>query len=330
MKGLLLLLCLLLVLLPSAALAAGNSSVGFGVRADGGKTLQMTFVAKQTGDVYAYELDFTFDEQRLKLKEASVGHNGFLVTPIVEGDRIRIAHTLVGPKPGLAGDIELVTVVFERIAMGVASVTLDEVKLVDAAIQTTTYAPALKVYAADSAFTINDMDGHWAKKSIEEAVLRDIVHGYSDGTFRPEHKVTRAEFAALLVRALELPAQPAMQPAFADAERIPAWAAPSIAMAAEAGLITGYDDGAFRAERPIVRAEMTAMLVRAMGDAAPTASAFSTFADADQIPGWAKSAVATAAEANIIHGKPGNRFAPNEHTTRAEAVVAILNLLYRK
>jgi len=167
-----------------------------------------------------------------------------------------------------------------------------------------------------------DIAGHWAAERIAEAVSRGIVSGYGDGTFKPDAHVTRAEFIAMLARALKLEDQAEM-PAFADAKSIPAWSRSAIAQAAGRGILSGYEDGTVRPDRPITRAEMAAMIVRAL-QLAQTAGAGTAFADDGRIPQWAKPAVAAAVQAGLIVGRDGNRFAPSEFTTRAEAAVLLL------
>ena len=44
----------------------------------------------------------------------------------------------------------------------------------------------------------SDVSGHWAEKSILRWMDEDVIHGYPDGTFRPNDKITRAEFATVL------------------------------------------------------------------------------------------------------------------------------------
>ncbi|RAV03468.1 S-layer homology domain-containing protein [Paenibacillus sp. YN15] len=320
--------CLFLMGMSGVFGAAANQAATFGMT--GGESgLEVVITAQATSDVYAYELNLTFDEGRLELEKAEAPHNGFLVNPLVEGERIRIAHTLIGPKQGLKGDIQLAVLRFKRLAPGPAEVVLKEVKLVDASIESAVFTPLLKTELTAEAPGLADIEGHWAEQPIREAVRRGIVTGYEDGTFRPERPVTRAEFAVLLVRALGLEGDSSPQPAFADAGDIPAWAAPSVAAIAEAGLIQGYEDGTFGPGRQISRTEMTVMLVRALGLEPDQALELQPFADKEQIPGWAWSSIAAAVEAGIIQGTTGNRFAPEETATRAEAVAAIMNLVDR-
>src|SRR5690606_4595536 len=113
---------------------------------------------------------------------------------------------------------------------------------------------------------------------------------------------------------------------FADYELIPSWARSVVLAAVEANLLKGYEDNTFRANRWITRTEMTAMMVRALGEV-PIAGAKSRFADTEDIPDWGQAYVSAAADFGLIKGRDGNRFAPKENLTRAEAVVVILNLL---
>lgn len=170
-----------------------------------------------------------------------------------------------------------------------------------------------------------DMDTHWAKAAIERARSLDIVNGYEDGTFRPDAAVTRAEFAAMLSRALKLPVKEG-ELSFKDAANIPDWVKPNLAAIVSTGIIGGYEDGTFRADRLIQRSEATVMIVRAL-QVPLNNQAVLPFSDAEQIPDWAQTYVAAAYEQNIVKGKDGNLFAPNDSTTRAEAVTLIITML---
>lgn len=168
--------------------------------------------------------------------------------------------------------------------------------------------------------------GHWGEKAIKRAVELGIVNGYADGTFRPDGRVTRAEFAVMIGRALGLDGEEDSLP-FLDEERIPSWARSYVVQALEAGIINGYADRSFRPDQRINRAEITAMIVRAIGIPESTANTELTFADADQIPSWARPYIVTAFEAGLIQGKGNHRFAPLDDASRAEAVTLILAIL---
>ncbi|MEA4895419.1 MAG: S-layer homology domain-containing protein, partial [Oscillospiraceae bacterium] len=57
-------------------------------------------------------------------------------------------------------------------------------------------------YEADASVEFSDAEGNWAKNAINDMASRKIICGYPDGTFIPNGSVTRAEFAALIVRAM--------------------------------------------------------------------------------------------------------------------------------
>ncbi len=93
----------------------------------------------------------------------------------------------------------------------------------------------------------------------------EIISGYADGTFKPGNSITRAEFAAMMIRALGFKvAGTTAVTQFSDVE--PSyWASTYIKYASELGIIYGYGDGTFRPKNNITNDEAIAMLVRALG-----------------------------------------------------------------
>ncbi|WP_341279464.1 NEAT domain-containing protein [Paenibacillus sp. FSL H8-0537] len=170
-----------------------------------------------------------------------------------------------------------------------------------------------------------DIQGHWAIASIEKALELGIVKGYSDGKFRPNGVVTRAEFAVLISRALKL-TDGSTSATFNDSKLIPAWAKTHIDRAAKAGLISGYANGTFLPSREITRSELASIIVRAAKLDIDETNELS-FADAASIPDWAKNDIAAAAKAGYVQGKGDNKFEPLAHATRAEALTLIMKLL---
>lgn len=170
-----------------------------------------------------------------------------------------------------------------------------------------------------------DLSGHWASSMIKEAVSAGIVKGYPDGSFRPNHSVTRAEFAVMLAGALNLRDE-GTSLSFTDKNSIGSWANQAIAQAVAAGIIGGYEDGSFRPNAAITRAEMVTMIARALELPVDT-QATTGFADDANIAGWAKGAVEAVHQLGIVNGRNDNRFVANDSATRAEAVVMILRLL---
>jgi len=100
---------------------------------------------------------------------------------------------------------------------------------------------------------------YWAYDAIMTASANGLVGGYKDNTFRPEKSITRAELTALLSRVFSRPGKPGS--GFTDVK--PGhWAYDAIISMQGQGLINGYDDGSFRPEAPVTRAEFSAMLAR--------------------------------------------------------------------
>jgi len=160
-----------------------------------------------------------------------------------------------------------------------------------------------------------------------DAFMYNIIKGYPDGSFKPDNNITRAEFAVVLAKALGWAAKPGRHD-FADAAEIPDWAEGYISAAVEKGVISGYEDNTFRANRPITRSEIAVIIVRALGlgDNIPESGTLS-FDDAAEIPDWAVGYIAAAVNQGIIKGKPGNIFAPDDNATRAEAAALVSRML---
>jgi hypothetical protein len=175
--------------------------------------------------------------------------------------------------------------------------------------------------------TFHDVQAaHWAIKAVTTLAAKHIVFGINDTDFKPGGQTTRAEFTALLVRALQLPV--VRSTAFADVAQ-DAWYAEAVGAAVEAGIVAGRGEQRFAPNEPISRAEMAAMIVRAIGlPTGGTADAeVAGYADANDIPSWARPYVTAASEASLMQGRSGGIFAPLANATRAEAAQLVYNLL---
>ena len=100
--------------------------------------------------------------------------------------------------------------------------------------------------------------GYWAANYIGYMQQFGIITGYSDGSFRPDAPVTRAEFAAIASRFEKLTEG---SKSFTDVPNT-YWATRYINFAATRGWVTGYSDGTFKPENPITRAEVAAVTCR--------------------------------------------------------------------
>ncbi|GIP20879.1 fibronectin type III domain-containing protein [Paenibacillus sp. J22TS3] len=187
----------------------------------------------------------------------------------------------------------------------------------------TIYRETPKPYEPVIEFT--DIAGHWAENHIKRAAAKGIVSGYPDGTFQPNHPVTRAEFTVMLTGALRLEEKGAAL-TFNDNDQIGAWAKQAVAQAVQAGIIDGYEDGSFRPNASVTRAEMAVMVAQAIKR--PLKAHTTTgFVDDEAIPQWAKGSVEAIRGLSIVSGRAGNKFVPNDTMTRAEAATILLRMV---
>lgn len=100
----------------------------------------------------------------------------------------------------------------------------------------------------------------WYNNAISTLTNAGILDGYEDGTFRPNGKITRAEFATIAVRFFDLSYEG--KDLFPDIANH--WAREYINQAASAGFVNGYEDGAFRPDNPITRAEAVTLVNRTL------------------------------------------------------------------
>ncbi|MHA6481497.1 S-layer homology domain-containing protein [Paenibacillus sp. strain BS8-2] len=166
----------------------------------------------------------------------------------------------------------------------------------------------------------------WAGRAIEVIASKGVIHGVTEGHFDPASKVTRAQFAKMLVRALDLNNQAAKEK-FVDVKD-DEWFAPYIAAAYENGLINGRSATIFDPYAEISRAEMATMVARGLKltsgaeDIENVDEALKVFADWAEVNDTLKQGVAFAAEHSIVVGNEG-KYDPNASATRAQAAVII-------
>ncbi|MFS0723425.1 family 16 glycoside hydrolase [Paenibacillus sp. 1P07SE] len=191
------------------------------------------------------------------------------------------------------------------------------------------------VYAVVSGSrTFADIDTHWAKEAINDLGSRLVIDGSGEGKFEPGRNITRAEFAAIMIRGLGLVQPGAGDNRFHDVTT-DNWYYDVVATAHKYGMINGFEDGAFRPAEHITREQAMTMIARAMqltglsveltGDAAGQLQ--SKFADAGEIADFALDSMSSGLQAGIIQGRDGNVLAPKGNLTRAEVAVMVTRLL---
>jgi len=168
-----------------------------------------------------------------------------------------------------------------------------------------------------------DLKKSWASGTLQEWWTNGWIHGYPDGTFRPDSNNSRAEFISLVNRALGLSVQGDIS--FRDIGQ-KHWARDAIAIAYRAGYVKGYEDGTIRPDQDVSREEV-AFMVYTLLQLEGGKSDVSRFRDAASFPKWSKTAIGSLAAEGIMSGYPDGMFRPGNKITRAEAVVALNNAM---
>ncbi|UBF27546.1 S-layer homology domain-containing protein [Kovacikia minuta CCNUW1] len=170
---------------------------------------------------------------------------------------------------------------------------------------------------------------YWAAPFIQELSARGIIVGFAeDGTFRPEEPVTRAQFASMIRRAFNRP--PIRNPIrFTD---VPEgyWAAGAIEEAYTTGFMAGYPGNQFRPYENIPRAQILVSLASGLNFAntAPVNQVLLAYADAGDIPRYARPGVAATTERQVVVNYPDIKLLnPNRAATRAEVAAFIYQAL---
>ncbi|WP_162462913.1 carboxypeptidase regulatory-like domain-containing protein [Paenibacillus psychroresistens] len=185
------------------------------------------------------------------------------------------------------------------------------------------------IVSSDKSFA--DTANMYAADDISLLASKLIVNGVTATEFKPYNKVTRAEFTALLVRALGLSLDTSAS-SFSDIKASD-WYASAISTGSKAGLINGFEDGTFRPNDSITREQMANLISKALTLTGKVVNVdgqidqiISKFADNADISAWATSGTAKVTQAGIMQGSAGS-FSPDTFADRAQAAVTIKRLL---
>lgn len=174
-------------------------------------------------------------------------------------------------------------------------------------------------FAAGNGQSFQDIQRHWAKGQIQQWVDQGLAHGYKDGTFKPDHTITRAEFVTLVNQAFGLTTKTANS--FLDVNTKD-WFVDEVSIAKASGYIAGYKDGTFRPNSPISREEVAAILSHLLKLNTSDSTQLDQFKDSGLIQ-WSKPFISAVVENGSMNGYPDHTFKPTGFITRAEAIVAL-------
>lgn len=149
---------------------------------------------------------------------------------------------------------------------------------------------------------------------------KPYMSGYEDGTYRPDNTITRAEVATILSM-LDDSYDENERYESASADVNPdAWYANYVNFASSRGYMSGYEDGTYRPDNTITRAEFASMVSRYIG--IDPIDGENRFADIDSVP-WCSQQINALSEAGIVSGYEDGLFKPSNYVTRAESASII-------
>lgn len=168
-----------------------------------------------------------------------------------------------------------------------------------------------------------DMSKHWAADAVSKLAGKGIISGFEDGTFKPEEKVTRAQFTVMIAKARGLTEGEYCN--LSDVEK-GSWYEKSVNAAVSAGIVSGMGDGSFRPNEYIRRQDALLILYRAFGEKLQTGAAKS-FADKEYISDYAKEAVDALSASGVVTGTDAGELKPIDNTSRAEVAALLARIL---
>lgn len=163
----------------------------------------------------------------------------------------------------------------------------------------------------------------WAAKEISYLATKGIIQGVGENRFEPAREVNRAEFTAMLVKALGLDYTVEYQGIFEDVKS-GAWYAGYVQAAADAGIIKGLSHNTFAPNAKVTREQLAVMIARVLGDDEVNKIVFK---DIYQIAPWALQGVSQVVARDIFKGFPDDTFRPKELVSRAQSAAVIYRFL---
>lgn len=176
--------------------------------------------------------------------------------------------------------------------------------------------------------TFPDTAGKWYENTVNEMGSRNIITGIGGNQFAGEREITRAEFAAIVIRALGLPTD-GNTTVFSDVSAS-AWYAGAVGKAYEYGIVSGDGNGSFAPDQKITRQEAMLMIQKtakitgfkgSMGN-------LDAFSDAESVSDWVHEAALWNVGSGLVTGYDC-QLRPQANITRAETAKLVLKLLQK-
>lgn len=175
--------------------------------------------------------------------------------------------------------------------------------------------------------SLKDVKNHWAKASIDKAVQYGILKGYEDGTFKPDEPITRAEACAIVAKLTNYTNENYNNSPFSDVTKDD-WYFNYVVHCQIHNKVNGYEDGTFRPNNRLTRAEATKLLTLISKIYINSTIKDSAFTDVSKSH-WAIKFINALTDRGVINGYEDGTFRPDSNITRAEFITIVdrLNLI---
>lgn len=168
----------------------------------------------------------------------------------------------------------------------------------------------------------------WFCDAVTYVHGRELMSGTSETAFSPGEPATRSMLVTILHRLAGSPSTDYLM-TFPDVDA-GSWYGEAVRWAASEGIVTGYGDGSFGPDGTITREQLAVFLWRFAqyrGEPAAAAADLSAYADAGQIHGYAREAMAWAVGAGLISGTSETTLSPGGTATRAQTAAILMRYL---
>lgn len=169
-------------------------------------------------------------------------------------------------------------------------------------------------------------DTDWCYDAVAYVYERGIMNGYSQDTFGPQNRLSRAQLAQILYNLEGRPQTDSVSGSYGDLTP-GAWYEDAISWAVKSGVLSGYADGNMRPNQAVSRQQLAAMLYRYAqhkGSDVSQSADLDGFQDRDQVAAYAQAPLQWAVAAGIVNGTSADTLSPNGSASRAQTAVMLM------
>lgn len=242
-----------------------------------------------------------------------------------------------------SGTYDLEMTVYDENGNTAASMVEEDIPIVQG--QETTYEAQVSSYDSSqiifeqisdvmpTEINFPDLENHWSKEYVVSLAEDGVIGGYSDGTFRPDQTITRAELLKISLKAFEDVILNLLGVTISEKENTfwdissNDWFYSYVTFAAYYNMVGGYEDGSFKPNKNVTRAEALKIIFLSTGLDLSLDAPESTFSDVSN-DAWYSYYIMIGANAGIVGGYSDGTFRPNNYITRAEAA-KIVQIVYQ-